>query len=96
MKASILFNFYLFDNLNLPPVFARILYRRVYFLPEVFFAEQDKALDVIYSSVNRQKNIANVFSEEVDSQNQLLGSIEGKVDRNVLGSVTLECHLCSF
>jgi len=44
---------------------------------------------VIYGSVTRQKQMANVFGEEVDAQVQLLGQIEGKVDRNVLSLVCL-------
>lgn len=40
-------------------------------------------MDVIYASVNRQKSMAGAFGEEVDSQIQLLGNIEEKVDRNV-------------
>lgn len=38
---------------------------------------------MIYGSVTRQKQMASVFGEEVDSQVALLGQIESKVDRNV-------------
>lgn len=45
--------------------------------------EQDEGLDLILSSVQRQKTIAGQIGEETDAQIQLLDKLDAKVDDSV-------------